>query len=58
VYGDSDEAFHVHGGNDQVTTGSRLGSLARSSSSIGCCILPETASAFRLGFESRRRIEP
>jgi monoamine oxidase len=51
VYGDSDEAFHVHGGNDQIPTrlAERLGSpieLEHRLTSVA-----ETAAGFRLAFD-------
>lgn len=52
VYGDSDEAFHVHGGNDQITTGlaERLGRPIELEHRL--LSVKETASgAFRLAFD-------
>jgi monoamine oxidase len=52
VYGDSDEAFHVHGGNDQITT--QLASRLASPVELGHRLLSvvETAGgAFRLAFD-------
>jgi monoamine oxidase len=51
VYGDSDEAFHVHGGNDLITTG--LADRLRSPIALQHRLLrvAETAVGYRLAFD-------
>jgi monoamine oxidase len=52
VYGDSDEAFHVRGGNDQITTGLRERLLSPVELEHRLVSVTETASgSFRLAFD-------